>query len=186
MNVCNSPWNLGPFDWLSAAEPTQIPRRRRTLRADQLGSPRLLRILTKKNTASGSTKTGLTSGFRQMVTGYLVPWRLVRTPTPAKGFDRCCSVLLSLLTSWSFQTQRPIALAMTSVADSSSAATITSNILRRILGDTAASADAGFRTGNTRGRARRGFLQVCAVSACERTSAYVRRNAVRARQQPKD
>ncbi len=121
--VCNLPWNLGLFDWLPAAEPAQTAASEADTSCRPVGitafveDPRARTahvwalVPNKREYHVRVDENGVDFWVQANGDGLLSSVALgTYANSPSKGFQRCCSVLLSLLTSWSFQTQRPIAL----------------------------------------------------------------------------
>jgi Methylamine utilization protein MauJ len=130
-HVRNLPWSLGPLDWIPAAEPARIEESEKDSSVRAIGltvfledprarTPYVHVQLPKQteygvNTGEAVVDIWLRASSEQ---GFLASILLgTQAPSPREAFNRSYALALSLLSSWSFQAQRPVSIRETLIED---------------------------------------------------------------------
>jgi hypothetical protein len=129
-HVRNLAWNLGLFDWVASAAPAQIAASKADITNRPIGVTAYLedpRARTTHVWISLPSKTEYHVGADGGTVDVWVngtPERLLSSVllgtfalSAQEGCNRCLALLLSLLSSWSFQAQRPVAIRELSIED---------------------------------------------------------------------
>lgn len=122
-HVSNLAWNFGLFDWIPAAGPESIASSELDVSLRPIGVTVFLedpRARTPHVWAQAPNKTENHVNVDDSIVDIWVESNAdgfvssllfgTHATSPAEGTERCCSILFSLLSSWSFQAQRPMAV----------------------------------------------------------------------------
>jgi hypothetical protein len=119
----NVPWSFGPFDWITATEAAQIDSSRADVAQRPIGITAFIEDPRARTPHTWVKLPNTTEYHLKVDNGTVDIWvrgnsdglmnSLVLgtfAQSPSEALSRCGSLLFSLLSSWSFQAQRPFAV----------------------------------------------------------------------------